>query len=78
MGPFALPWFRDQVKNRGPWDYKQYDRRFQNFGNYNYGYTGAAAGIDRGLLLRQAGRAQVQAGTSRPGWGDPGLGGIVG
>ena len=44
--PLNLFWFRSQVQNKGPWDYKQYSRGFEDFGNYNYGYTGAAMGVD--------------------------------
>ena len=64
--------FRDQVKNKGPWDYKQQGRQYEEFGNFNYGATGKAAGFPGDTLLQQAGRAQVAAGTSRPEWGDPG------
>jgi hypothetical protein len=67
-----LSWFHKQVKNKGPWDYKQRGAQYEQFGNFNYGATGAALGIDRTTLLREAGRAQVEAGTSRRGWGDPG------
>jgi RHS repeat-associated protein len=63
----TLPWFKSQVQNRGPWDYKQYDRAFENFGNYNYGYVGAAAGIPAGVLLRQAGKAQGRDGNAGDG-----------
>lgn len=66
-------WFRSQVENRGPWDYKQYDRRFENFGNYNYGYVGTSIGIPAGILLRQAGRAQGRDGNKGDG-GAPGNG----
>jgi hypothetical protein len=65
-------WFRDQVRNKGPWDYKQQGPQYRNFGNYNYGATGRALGLSERFLLREAGRAQQAAGTSRPGWGDPG------
>jgi hypothetical protein len=67
-------WFKSQVQNKGPWDYKQYHPGFQNFGNYNYGYVGTTAGIPARVLLRKAGQAQIAAGTSRPGWGTPGNG----
>jgi len=67
-------WFKSQVRNKGAWDYKQYNRGFQDFGNYNYGYTGRAVGFDEGVLLRQAGKAQQAAGTSQKDWGDPGNG----
>jgi hypothetical protein len=67
-----LRWFYNQVRNKGPWDYKQRGPEYQNFGNFNYGATGRALGLSEGLLLREAGRAQQAAGTSRPEWGDPG------
>jgi hypothetical protein len=65
-------WFRDQVRNKGPWDYKQWGARYQDFGNFNFGAAGLAFGFGPERLLREAGRAQQQAGTSRQGWGDPG------
>jgi len=74
--PLNLFWFRSQVKNKGPWDYKQFNRGYQDFGNYNYGRTGAAMGLVTGFLLGQAGRAQQAAGTSKPEWGSPGFLGI--
>ncbi|MGP3098611.1 polymorphic toxin type 44 domain-containing protein [Serratia marcescens] len=68
----ALPgtyyWFYHQVKNRGPWDYKQQNRALANFGNFNYGATGTAAGIPADILLMGAGFAQSRAGTSRLEW----------
>jgi RHS repeat-associated protein len=76
--PTNLLWFRAQVRNGGPWDYKQYDRGFENFGNYNYGYTGLAMGVSPDFLLQQAGQAQIAAGTSKPGWGNPGTYGLFG
>jgi len=63
------PWFYDQVRNKGPWDYKQLDQEYADFGNFNYGATGKAAGFSEATLLRAAGWAQVQAGNSRPEWG---------
>jgi RHS repeat-associated protein len=78
--PSVLLWFRSMVKNRAPWDYKQTTSsprggpQFEAFGNYHYGYVGNEAGIPSGILLRQAGKAQIAAGTSRPGWGSPGNG----
>lgn len=45
----ALPqtyyWFYQKVRNDGPWDYKQQDRKLADFGNFNYGSAGFAAGI---------------------------------
>ncbi|MDX8378130.1 MAG: polymorphic toxin type 44 domain-containing protein [Mariprofundales bacterium] len=61
--------FRDSVKNSGQWDYKQKGTSWENFGNYNYGATGAASGLfTLDTLLREAGRAQTIAGTSKPEW----------
>lgn len=69
----ALPqtyyWFYQKVRNRGPWDYKQQDRKLANFGNFNYGATGFAAGIPEKALYMGAGFAQSHAKTSRPQWG---------
>ena len=68
-GPSALTyiWFYNQVRNHGPWDYKnQSGRQYANFGNFNYGATGHAAGIADEILLRAAGVAQIFAGTSLP------------
>ena len=74
--PPRLYWFYKQVQNHGPWDYKQLTSHnsgginYQDLGNFNYGMTGAAAGIELQLLQRGAGWAQGQAGTSSPEWGD--------
>jgi RHS repeat-associated protein len=59
-----LSWFYGMVKNKGQWDYKQHDRAFQNFGNYNYGYVGTRAGIPAATLRSAAGYAQIRARTS--------------
>ena len=66
---FLYSWFYNQVRNRGPWDYKQRSSRYEAFGNFNYGATGTAAGIPSSRLLRAAGMAQTAAGTSRPEFG---------
>lgn len=64
--------FRDFVKNGGIWDYKQYGENLQDFGNYNFGVTAAATGMfSLHTILKQAGRAQCEAGTSNPKWGHP-------
>ncbi len=70
-------WFYNQVRNGGPWDYKQQGKRdgknYQDFGNFNFGATALALNIfDEQTILREAGRAQIAAGTSRPEWGYPG------
>lgn len=62
----TLAWFFMMVHNSGPWDYKQMGRQYANFGNFNYGAVGAAAGISDGVLLRAGGAVQIIAGTSDP------------
>ena len=64
------PWaFKDKVQNKGDWDYKQYFPSWQDFGNYNFGAAGAASGLFTvETLLREAGKAQCAAGTSKPEW----------
>jgi RHS repeat-associated protein len=69
--PLNLKWFYDMVKNMSPWDYKQKGSQYADFGNFNYGVTGRAAGIPGDTLLRAAGWAQKKAGTSKREWGDP-------
>lgn len=71
-GPF---WFHDQVNTDGPWDYKNNgNKAYEDFGNYKYGYTGAAAGFPAGILLRQAGLQQILRRNSLPEFGNPGNG----
>ena len=65
-------WFKNQVRNHGPWDYKQRGKQYEDFGNFHFGVVGRAFGFPSNILLREAGRAQMEAGTSRPGWGEPG------
>ena len=57
-------WFYDQVRNHGPWDYKQINSQYEAFGNFNYGATGYAFGFSNEILLRGAGWAQNRAGTN--------------
>jgi RHS repeat-associated protein len=71
-----LYWFYQQVRNRGPWDYKQLGKQYEDFGNFNYGVTGSALGIPDWLLLRAAGYASTKADRSRAKkwghwWGGP-------
>lgn len=65
----SLIWFRDQVKNGGPWDYKQ-QGAYEGLGNFNYGAVGIAVGLSDEFLKRMAGWAQGRAGTSDPAWGN--------
>ncbi len=54
--------------DNGLWDYKQQGRQYEDFGNFNFGATGAALGLSNYVLLRGAGIAQIMAGTSAPEW----------
>ena len=66
---YVLGVFYTKVRNKGEWDYKQRGREFEEFGNFNYGATGTAAGIPEQVLLRAAGAAQSVAGTSKAEFG---------
>jgi hypothetical protein len=62
MTPFT---WRLYVQNKGPWDYKQIDGKYENFGNFNFGATGTALGFSPDLLLRGAGWASIKADPGR-------------
>lgn len=77
----TLRWFKRQVQNGGPWDFKnnalKADRtagvlfagthyRSDMPGNFHYGYVGTMAGFGSDLLEGAAGKAQLSAGTSKP------------
>jgi len=68
----TLSWFNNQVNYGGPWDYKVQGSQYEDFGNFNYGATGTAAGFDAGTLLRAAGYAQRHHPESQQFPGDPG------
>jgi hypothetical protein len=90
-GPYTAyreaTWLIDQVKAGAPWDYKKYDKsydpktqnsKYEDFGNFNYGATGAALGLSSGQLERMAGRVQDPkapgVGGKKAGWLDARLG----
>src|SRR6266481_5038469 len=58
-------WLLGMVPNRHPWDYKQQGRKYEAFGNFDYGAVTAASGLPDAVSLRGAGWAQQQAGTSK-------------
>jgi len=70
-------WFYNKVKTGGDWDYKKLSsygtlmpsgvekRQFEDFGNFHYGATGAAAGFTEGQLLRMAGRVHTDPRTAQ-------------
>jgi Bacterial toxin 44 len=77
----SATWFRDMVQGKGStaqkvkdgdsWNYKKLGSQYEDFGNFNYGATGRAIGFSEYQLQTEAGRAQIAAGTSKPGWGKP-------
>ena len=64
-------WFYNQVRGKGPWDYKQKSRKYEDFGNFNFGATGTAFGLSKGILRRGAGWANQQASSNRQHLGNP-------
>ncbi len=64
-------WLYDQVKNQGPWDYKQQGKKYSDFGNFNYGATFAAFGIPNSVAKKGAGWANQKADPTRQGLGSP-------
>ncbi|MCX2803408.1 polymorphic toxin type 44 domain-containing protein, partial [Microbulbifer thermotolerans] len=64
-------WFYDQVRNKGPWDYKQQGRKYEDFGNFNFGATGSAFGFPLNILQRGAGWANQKADPTRKNLGSP-------
>ena len=72
--PFAVYSFYNQVRNHGPWDYKQAKNLndfgqiiphspFEDFGNFNYGATSASLGLPLNVALRAAGYGGTKAAT---------------
>jgi hypothetical protein len=60
-----------RVWPRSVWDYKRRGLVYEDFGNFNYGATGAAMGLPDSVLLRGAGAAQWWWGPYRSQWGKP-------
>jgi hypothetical protein len=60
-----LFWLKDQVNSGKPWDYKNVQgvnesERIEDFGNFNYGATGAALGVPDWMLYAAAGDKQLK------------------
>jgi hypothetical protein len=83
--PGRLNSFYEKVKPGGDWDYKNKPGgNYENFGNFNYAVTGAAAGIPESVLRPAAGAAQMYTAAQNfldkfdkdkfswsPSWGTP-------
>lgn len=63
--------FYNAVKSEGKWDYKTQGKQYEEFGNYNFGMAGRAAGYSENILKRGAGVYQIYSGTSSQQWGWP-------
>lgn len=62
------------VKHKAPWDYKRIDMKYEDFGNFNYGATGAAVGFNKVQLHSEAGKVQaIPTGMNEKPkeWGEP-------
>jgi hypothetical protein len=78
MHKYDIFWFVGKVRPGGDWDYKRDLMNvwtkytvlspFEDFGNFNYGYTGRALGLPAWLLQRGAGAAQMLTLGSVPQW----------
>jgi hypothetical protein len=77
INPLNNQWFWERFKYGGLWDYKfagadhMNHPEYADFGNYNYGYAGAAGNYDLDKLEQLGGYYQRQEGTSRGEWGTP-------
>jgi hypothetical protein len=67
-----LEWFNSMVQDKGSWDYKYANPDhtvYENFGNFNYGATGAAVHFSADTLLHVAGWVQQHGGDAATGSG---------
>jgi hypothetical protein len=80
---YRTDWFVNQVRGKGPWDYKQFaktkrqKKAYGRFGNYHYGRVGAALGLSDWVLHGGAGLAQYLSGNWSPEFGIPVLQGVT-
>jgi len=55
----VVAWWISMVNVDQPWDYKTQGKQYEDFGNFNYGAAGLAAGFSETTLLNAAGVVQV-------------------
>lgn len=67
-------WFQRQTSEGGEWDPKRWGKEHEDFGVWNLGFVGRAAGVPRGVIVRQAGLRNVKENGPNPDLGDPGNG----
>jgi hypothetical protein len=67
-------WFYNQVKSRGPWDFKHhFGSQYEDYGNFHYGVVAKAFGFPDPIIYNEAGIAQNIGPTAEPNgrWGRP-------
>src|SRR5579859_2660694 len=64
-------WFYMICCSSSPWNYKAQKQKYDDFGNYNFGATGAALGLPDNLLLWGAGVKKYLQLLPHGGTGDP-------
>ena len=58
--PLSAQWLYNQVENKGPWDYKQIERKYEDFGNFHFGATASSFGLPSSVAKRGAGWGQSE------------------
>jgi len=76
--PKAYEMMLDLFPSGHEMDYKTADKRYRDFGNFNYGAFGSALGLTPYELHSGAGVQQMRDGTWSPKYGVPGIGGMLG
>jgi Bacterial toxin 44 len=66
---FTDAWLVSMVAPNAPWDYKTQGQQYDAFGNFNFGATGAAAGIPLQVLQAGAGAVSTLVGTNSSQYG---------
>jgi hypothetical protein len=66
---FTDAWLASMVRPNGPWDDKTQGQQYDAFGNFNFGATGAAAGIPLQVLQAGAGAVSALVGTNSSQYG---------
>ena len=68
FGAMNALWFKRQVEDNGPWDFKRNSPLYEEFGNYHFGFVAACANFSLYFALVQAGKNQIGNRRSDPKW----------
>ena len=60
--------FYNAVKSGGKWDFKKISRKYEDYGNYHFGWVAEAFGLPQTVALMGAGAYQIKSGTSKLEW----------